>query len=166
MPKNLSYSLHFPGHLRRCDEEICTWQTNRRFPYDNFTNDNNPPSYYAEGFLTIQNAIAMAYINSHNRSLTYKNLPEILVKPLPYPSRYQFTRVSLIFIPLFFLMSFTYAFANSVRYITNEKEKQLKETMKIMGLTNWMHHLGWFIRTVIMLLIPIVIVTVLFTVNQ
>jgi ATP-binding cassette subfamily A (ABC1) protein 3 len=37
-------------------------------------------------------------------------------------------------VPLFILLSFVYPCINIIKYITTEKEKQLKEAMKIMGL--------------------------------
>ena len=35
---------------------------------------------------------------------------------------------------MFILLSFVYPCINIIKYITTEKEKQLKEAMKIMGL--------------------------------
>lgn len=43
--------------------------------------------------------------------------------------------------------SILYFFVNTVRFIAMEKEKQLKEAMKIMGLPNWLHWTGWFIKS-------------------
>lgn len=37
-------------------------------------------------------------------------------------------------VSLFILLSFVYPCINIIKYITTEKEKQLKEAMKIMGL--------------------------------
>lgn len=54
---------------------------------------------------------------------------------------------------------------NSVRFISIEKEKQLKEAMKIMGLASWMHYLSWFIRTLIMLSISMLFISLLLTVS-
>lgn len=48
--------------------------------------------------------------------------------------------------PLIWL-SFMYFVINTVRFIALEKEKQLKEAMKIMGLPNWLHWTGWFIKS-------------------
>lgn len=184
MPTNLSYSLRFPGNLHQCSRNIqksaknvtlvdskrCAWYTNHLFPVDNFEerfmNSTDQPSYYAQSFLAIQNAITMSFIRSHNKTVSYKTLPEILVAQFPYASHVArpFDEYGSRLISLISSLSFTYAFVNSVRYIANEKEKQLKETMKIMGLSNWMHHLCWFFRSMIMLLIPIVIIAVVLTV--
>lgn len=51
-----------------------------------------------------------------------------------------------------------YFSVNTIRFITIEKERQLKEAMKIMGLPNWIHWIGWFIKSYVYL---IIIITVL-----
>lgn len=152
-----------------CQSDIdqCTWQTNRLFSVDPFTDDYTSrqaaEKYYNQGFLTIQNAITKASIKKYSPSV---NIPKIFVQKFPKIARTGnvFIDILPILIPIFFLISFNYAFINSVRYIANEKEKQLKEAMKIMGLATWMQHLSWFIRTMTMLLIPIAIITAAFTV--
>lgn len=122
------------------------------------------PSYYKEGFLAIQNAIAKAFIIETNSSI---HIPEIQAKRFPTPSnkRNNLTTYSPWLVSLFFLISFNYSFMNAIRFIVIEKEKQLKETMRIMGLANWMHYLSWFIRTIIMQLIPFVLIIILLTVT-
>lgn len=126
--------------------------------------DAGPPSYYKEGFLAIQNAINKAFIAKKNATVA---IPEIRMQRFPAPT---YTRnlasIAPWLIPLFFLVGFNYTFMNTIRFMTIEKEKQLKEAMKIMGLTSWMHYLSWFIRTIIMLLISMVLITFLLTVNN
>lgn len=68
--------------------------------------------------------------------------------------------------PLLFMIVLCFVFMNTVRFVSIEKEKQLKVAMKIMGLTSWMHYLGWFIRTVIMLSISMIIISILLTVKH
>lgn len=175
MPKNLSYSLRFPGELRMVDMpshlniEAFNWQTDKLFPYDPFPvknmdePDGGPPSYLKEGFLVIQNAIAKVFIEEKMQPSNV--VPKILMNRFPYPSHTSSQMVSTlqVLVPLFFLLSLNYTFMNTVRFISTEKEKELKEAMKIMGLTNWMHYLGWFIRTIFMLAISMVLITVFLT---
>lgn len=176
MPKTLSYSLRFPGGLRSqvLDEEKYNWQTDRLFSRDPFPirypdeNDGGPPSYHKEGFLAIQNAIANTFITYTKNSTAYPTIPKILVNRFPYPSHFNnpFVTQMEVLLPLFFLLSLNYTFVNTVRFISIEKEKQLKEAMKIMGLASWMHYLSWFIRTIIMLFITMLLVTLLLTVTH
>ena len=41
-----------------------------------------------------------------------------------------------------------------------EKNQRLKESMKMMGLANWIHWLAWFTKDLLFLLISIIIATV------
>lgn len=149
--------------------EDLNWQTNVLFGADGYTikhpdlDDAGPPSYYKEGFVAIQNAIANAFVGMNNASM-----PEIRTQRFPTPKhlRNVFASDFQFLMPLFFLMSLNYTFMNTVRFISIEKEKQLKEAMKIMGLANWMHYLSWFIRTLIMLFISMTLITILLTVNK
>lgn len=123
------------------------WHTKEIFTSDNFNLQWNvespydgPPSYYKEGFLAIQNAVARAYLNASNST---NQMPDIAVNRFPFP---QFTynvhwTILQMIVPLFVLFGFNYSFSNAVRFIAIEKERQLKEAMKIMGLPSWLHWL-------------------------
>ncbi|CAG7721592.1 unnamed protein product [Allacma fusca] len=47
--------------------------------------------------------------------------------------------------PLLMILSWIYSAAMMIKYIVYEKENHLKEMMKIVGLSNFTHWLGWFI---------------------
>lgn len=179
MPKSLSYSLRFPGELRRVDIPSVgdtirfTWHTkelfepNQYLPRNANEDDGGPPSYYKEGFLAIQNAITTAYIEIHQPDTVKKPTPSIFVNRFPDPPYENDSMLSTFasILPLFFILSFNYTFMNTVRFIATEKEKQLKEAMKIMGLANWLHYLSWFIRTLIMLMVSVILIAILLKVN-
>lgn len=144
------------------------WQTGVLFGPDGYTikhpneDDAGPPSYYKEGFLAIQNAIAKAFIMIKNTTM-----PDIEMRRFPTPKHVIniFASEFQVLMPLFFLLSLNYTFMNTVRFISIEKEKQLKEAMKIMGLASWMHYLSWFVRTLIMLTTSMLFITILLTVK-
>lgn len=94
-------------------------------------------------------------------------MPNIQVKRFPYPAYSTDLQSQLLqyIAPLFMLFSLNYTFANTVRYVALEKEKQLKESMKIMGLNNWLHWLSWFIRTMTMMYISVTLIIILLKVN-
>lgn len=73
----------------------------------------------------------------------------------PYPAsvRDEFVKQLNYIIPLIIVSCFLYPCINTVRYIAIEKEKQLKETMKIMGLANWLHWVGWFTKIMIYMIV-------------
>lgn len=66
-----------------------------------------------------------------------------------------------IMVGVLVVLSFMFPTINSVRYITIEKERQLKEAMKIMGLPSWMHWMSWFIRMMVFMVIAISIIVAL-----
>lgn len=68
-------------------------------------------------------------------------------------------------VSLVVLLSFIYPCINTVRFIAMEKEKQLKEAMKIMGLPNWLHWLGWFIKSMAFMMISITLIVILLKVR-
>lgn len=151
LPRNLSYSLRFPSELRTTElpsyekPESYNWHTNKilspgdyNSPRNERYTDGGPPSYHMEGFLAIQNAIARAFIDKSGGS---GQMPDIRIKRFPYPAYTSNIYSDLLqtILPLFVLFSFNYSFSNAVRFIAVEKEKQLKEAMKIMGLPSWLH---------------------------
>lgn len=171
LPKKLVYSLRFPGRLESCgdvDNETCTWQTYRIFPKDMFEDRSRSdtgahPAYLFEKFLFLHRALFERFWIRHSKISLYW---VVAAMQLPYPAHVEsdlLVRMPYM-IPFILLISFNFAFVNSVRYIVNEKEKHLKEAMKIMGLANWMHLLCWFIRSIAMLFIPITIITIAFLV--
>lgn len=56
---------------------------------------------------------------------------------------------------LFIIFNFMFPVANFVRYITSEKERQLKQYMIIMGLPCWLQWIGWFIHIMLFMIATI-----------
>lgn len=52
-----------------------------------------------------------------------------------------------------------------VKFITTEKEKQLKESMKIMGLPNWLHWTAWFCKCFVYLFFSTFVMVLLLKIN-
>ncbi|XP_053686916.1 phospholipid-transporting ATPase ABCA1-like [Sabethes cyaneus] len=61
------------------------------------------------------------------------------------------------------LMAFSSVCLNTVKYVCIEKERQLKEAMKVMGLQSWIHWAAWFAEVLLMLMISISVITYIFT---
>jgi ATP-binding cassette subfamily A (ABC1) protein 3 len=64
------------------------------------------------------------------------NFPQLSVHRYPFPA-YVSDILGLVLefaIPLIFMIAFLYSAINNIKYIAIEKELQLKEAMKIMGL--------------------------------
>lgn len=95
--------------------------------------------------------------NEKNASENHSD-PNIKMQRYPYPS---YVNDPLLdsgledAIGLFVILSFMYPIISTVRFIAIEKEKQLKEVMKIMGMPVWLHWTSWFVRTMIFMVISI-----------
>lgn len=167
--------MRFPARLR--DSGSRHWETtilNKVYSGRLRWYWNQDDRYQTEGFLSVQNAIAKEFFNvipkaaaaSSSPSSNVTTMPQIRVQRFPMPL-YHTDQAALTlreFTPLFLMLVLCFAFMNTVRLVSIEKEKQLKEAMKIMGLSGWIHYLGWFIRTAIMLSITMVLITALLTV--
>lgn len=151
LPNKLEFSLRFPYELRTNDEgpfvENYNWFTNLLFPAFQLAGPRNrerndggiPPGYFREGFIQVQAAISRAFTQSMKENIPGE-IPAIFLHRFPYPPYMSDPLLVGLeaFIPLIITVSFLYTAINVVKYITVEKEKQLKEAMKIMGLNNWL----------------------------
>lgn len=162
-PKDFKYSLRFPSVLRTASKlSTVNWETNQEFPTIIITGSRNtydedgglPSGYIREGFITIQNVINRAYISqiklsTTNQTTNVTDLPKVFIHRYPYPSFMQdyFLEALAAWLPFIILGSFLYPCTFAVKAVTVEKEKQLKEVMKIMGLDNWLHWAAWFVQS-------------------
>lgn len=168
LPKHLHYALRFPSELRTGDKLMPhnNWQTNRMYPVSVDHGPRQPqfndggPGYYREGFIAIQHAVAKTFLAEHDAA---KPWPELKLQRFPFrpyvDDHFLILLDSLIGVVL--TLSFVYPVMNTVKFITEEKELQLKEMMMIMGLPNWMHWTGWFIRSLASLTVSVSLITVL-----
>jgi ATP-binding cassette, subfamily A (ABC1), member 1 len=67
--------------------------------------------------------------------------------------------------PLFMTLSWVYSSAMIVKSIVYEKEKRLKETMRVMGLGNGVHWIGWFVDSFTPMFITIIFLTMILVVR-
>lgn len=172
LPANLSYAIRFPSELRKGGTFfISNWVTNLR--YDPWLSSGGPrsrqgdfedtfgglPFYHSEGFLAIQNAFAYSFLEKNNPANT--NFTRIALRSFPYPPYTYDVLLSVLkyIFSLFLTLCFIYPCMNTVRFIVFEKEKQLKTVMEIMGVSNSLQWFAWFIRTMIIMLISITLIT-------
>ncbi|XP_055306584.1 phospholipid-transporting ATPase ABCA3-like [Sitodiplosis mosellana] len=146
LPNELIYSLRVP-----------------HFPRDS---GNDIQFYLKQGFLSVQDAIARSFIQLKHKSETV--FPNISMSR--YPDRVDIVLLDnanllgnvLAILTLFSLVFLT---INTVIYINAEKEKQLKEVMKIMGLQSWLHWTSWFVRTMFFMLINITMIAAILKIS-
>ncbi|KAK3090139.1 hypothetical protein FSP39_009459 [Pinctada imbricata] len=86
----------------------------------------------------------------------------VVVQQFPYPCYIQDTFQYAIdrVLPLFLVLAWVFSVAMICKNIVYEKEKRLKEVMRIMGLGNGVHWVAWFINAFFVMMITISILTV------
>ncbi|XP_066903690.1 phospholipid-transporting ATPase ABCA1 isoform X2 [Halyomorpha halys] len=116
--------------------------------------------YITYGFAYLQDMIDHSIITEQ----TGKNdLPGIVLQQFPYPCYIddEFIMAISRTFPLFMVLSWVYTCAMIVKSIVHEKEQRLKETMRVMGLGNTIHWIGWFIDSIIPMLFTILLLTLI-----
>lgn len=169
-------TLRFPGLSRiqlpnttTLDTQIPNWRTHLVFPLyqsfgprDSLSLTGGEPGYCEEGFLKLQNEIFTAILHHYKEN---PRVPDFVVTRFPYP---KYTVDALLpalisFISIFLLISFVFTAINTIKLVTTEKESQMKEAMKLMGIPNWMHWTAWYIKELVQWIIPIIAITFLLT---
>ncbi|XP_061181930.1 phospholipid-transporting ATPase ABCA3-like isoform X1 [Saccostrea echinata] len=188
--EQISYKIRlssFPRHGRgtsnlnpaKQDKE---WFTEFMFPLyqvigprDNGSICGSVPGYYKEGFLALQTNINKAIYETviGNDTTGQQRLSEftgddnIKLRRHPYPP-YNDDKFVLVIqqqFPLILILSFVLVALNVVKDVVHEKERKLKESMKMMGLNSWLHWAAWFAKYFIFLLITSAIMTIFLTMN-
>uniref|UniRef100_A0A1B6DIK2 ABC transporter domain-containing protein n=2 Tax=Clastoptera arizonana TaxID=38151 RepID=A0A1B6DIK2_9HEMI len=116
--------------------------------------------YITYGFAYLQDLLDHFIIEEQTG---LSEVPGIVLQQMPYPcyiSDRFIIAISRTF-PLYMILSWVYTCAMIVKAIVYEKEKRLKETMRMMGLGNGIHWIGWFIDSFIPIIITISFLTVI-----
>ncbi|XP_071813575.1 phospholipid-transporting ATPase ABCA3-like isoform X2 [Apostichopus japonicus] len=122
------------------------------------------PNYMEEGFLPLQHALDKAIMQCNDISTDGF---EVEMQRYPYPPYNDdlFLIAIQTQLPLIILLSLVYPILNIARSLVYEKEKRLKESMKMMGLHNWLHWTAWFFRYWLQLTLSVLVMTVLFSIS-
>ncbi|XP_074202604.1 phospholipid-transporting ATPase ABCA3 isoform X2 [Camelus bactrianus] len=152
------------------------WHTTSLFPL--FPNpgpreptsaDGGEPGYIREGFLAMQHAVDRAIMQYHANTSTRQLFEKLTViaKRFPYPPFISdpFLVAIQYQLPLLLMLSFTYTSLTIIRAVVQEKERKLKEYMRMMGLSGWLHWTAWFLLFFLFLLIVVSFMTLLFCVK-
>ncbi|XP_067845678.1 retinal-specific phospholipid-transporting ATPase ABCA4 [Heptranchias perlo] len=115
--------------------------------------------YIWGGFAYLQDMIEHGIIRTH----TNIEVPSgVYVQQMPYPCFVDdiFMLALTRCFPMFMVLSWIYSVSMIVKSIVLEKEMRLKETLKIMGVSNWVHWVTWFIDSFIMMAASTVLATI------
>uniref|UniRef100_A0AAY4BFC7 ABC transporter domain-containing protein n=1 Tax=Denticeps clupeoides TaxID=299321 RepID=A0AAY4BFC7_9TELE len=185
LPLQVRYRLRFPYSPRFAPAKERSelnpnndmdWHTASLFPLfqmpgprEQHDMGGGTPGYYREGFLAVQYAVDRAIMLAHNYTLASSVLAQTQVRlsRFPYPAFIYDVFILAIQnqLPLLLVLSFTYTSLNIVRAVVQERERKLKEYMRMMGLSNWLHWSAWFLMFFLLLSVSIVFITLLFCVK-
>ncbi|CAL9693308.1 unnamed protein product [Knipowitschia caucasica] len=181
LPIKVNYSLRFSYTPRfaPASEQMefnpnsdLDWHTRSLFPLfqlpgprEQYSPMGGTPGYYREGFLAVQHAVDRAIIRSHGGAASHSLLQKtrVIMSRFPFPAFIYDVYILVIQnqLPLLLVLSFTYSGISIVRFIVQEKERKLKEYMRMMGLSNWLHWSAWFLMFFLFLSISVLLVTIL-----
>ena len=148
-----------------------TWLTARLYPMfqeagprSSDLPEGGPPSYYKEGFLYVQHHLSKSiaiHLNSNTANL-FESI-QLNVQRFPYPAYIadQFLFSLSFLFPLVLILSFIFSSVNLTTSIVLEKEKRLREMMKMMGLQEWQHWTSCFLNSLAPALVSIAVMVIL-----
>ncbi|CAM4887474.1 unnamed protein product [Rotaria socialis] len=163
----LSNGDSFPKHVRYKirmvrDYVDNTFSTEDR--YFTFAPRYSAPSstkYHSFTFIYLQNALDRAIISKQTgMNISYG----VQTQQMPYPCWINDKFVNSIrqMLPLFMVLSWIFTVSMNVKDIVYEKERRLKEIMRIMGLNDSVHWFTWFVLcTAVMVTIALLLVIIL-----
>lgn len=102
--------------------------------------------YFLYGFIHIQDMLEKAIVEIKTNQ-TYDMGVSAQMTPSPCWIKDKFITKIIYFLPLFMSLSWIFFVSMTVKDIVQEKEKRLKEFMRVMGLSNMVHWLAWFITS-------------------
>ncbi|XP_028174675.1 ATP-binding cassette sub-family A member 1-like [Ostrinia furnacalis] len=175
LPGSISYSLRFPERPRLnalFGRGGRSWRTDELFPAfelpgprSRSSDGGSNPGYVREMFIALQQVISTQLITR----ITGEPMESfsVNIQRYPHPAYVDDMAVEALqfLFPMFIMLTFSYTAVNITRAITVEKELQLKETLKIMGLPTWIHWTAWFCKQFLFLLVAAVLIMILLKVN-
>ncbi|XP_077983290.1 phospholipid-transporting ATPase ABCA3-like [Glandiceps talaboti] len=155
-----SLPLFTPYRIRVSTELVAfnSWNTAQTYSYYILTVPI-PYNAYDERFLELQHAVDSTLIamqsEQHTGSDDIFNRIRREVQRYPYPEWKVETFISTMqfLMPIIMCLSLIYSAGVITKELVLEKETRLKESMKMMGLSNWLHWSAWFVKCFMFLMI-------------
>ncbi|XP_048742099.2 phospholipid-transporting ATPase ABCA3-like [Ostrea edulis] len=155
IPNQVKYTLRVAR-----ENAADSWRTANTYPffrvpgYRNNQTEGGAPNYYSTGFLTLQYQVGRSVINIQSGNTNFDNL-NFYLKKMPYRDFIQDNLLSVlqVWLPFFVMLSFIITALQTTKGVTYEKEKRLKESMKLMGMNEAMYWFSIFTKAMVFLLI-------------
>eukprot|EP00039_Didymoeca_costata_P018298 m.332943 g.332943 ORF g.332943 m.332943 type:complete len:1731 (+) comp17035_c0_seq1:282-5474(+) len=152
-----------------------SWETDRSFPSmlgqgprggSYMMQGTDDPGYYNNGFLfwqhMLESSVILHSVPAANKDQAGVALKAVQINRYPYPEWLQdgFLFAIQFGFPLLLMLSLFFSVLSITRNVVHEKERKLKEAMKMMGLRSWVHWSAWFCQYLITMLISVIIMSV------
>ncbi|KAF6775082.1 hypothetical protein AHF37_05033 [Paragonimus kellicotti] len=141
---NVSYTIRLPNTIE--------WQTRMLYPkfaegkprtFDSYA---SPPAYHSSGFLSIQSAIDQVIAQLFCGG-NVSSMPEIDMKlqRMPFPPYLDDGFIPIIQrqLSLVIVLGFTFPVLHAIRLVLVEKQERVKETLKMLGMSNGIYWCSW-----------------------
>eukprot|EP00795_Rhopilema_esculentum_P013264 gene13264-4097_t len=121
-----------------------------------------PNSYsdYEWQFLPMQWLLDSIIIKLQTNQTQFTSLDRLTQFPYPSYKDDPFIATVQALMPILFVVAFIYTAVCMIREIVREKKERLKEAMKMMGLSNWVHWVSWFVKNFAFLTISCALITI------
>ena len=145
LPKLVTYKIRMNSSLTH--NTIYTQDTIYYYGPSNCLGCN---SYFLYGFIYMQDMLEKGIVEEKTNSSQEFGVQGNMT---PYPCWVNdkfLTAISRL-LPLFMVIAWIYTVAMMTKDIVYEKEKRLKEFMRVMGLSNGIHWMAWFLTSFVVM---------------
>lgn len=171
-PSNLHFKLRFTSVPRHFTNSYVreTWQTVHIMPElaspgprEKNQPNGGKPGYLRESFLLVQHELTLATAKVLHGEPPHEEAFEFKMARFPFPPYINdlFLFLLSFLFPSLIVFSFIYGSVNLTKSLVIEKERRLKESMKMMGLREQYHWMAHFIKATIWTLPSLIILVVL-----
>ncbi|KAL1501623.1 hypothetical protein ABEB36_006920 [Hypothenemus hampei] len=153
----------------RFHTDYSSWRTDKLYENEFGFQPTRESDYNWKGFLTMQMALDMSFIEKEKerQNGTISNL-KLQAQSFPYPPHKADSGLSEVFIfylPLITLFSFIFVCPAVIKRVVEEKHSGIKELMRMIGMKSWILWLGWFIYSMIPMIMSIICIVILMKVD-